>query len=178
MPIFDGDEPREDGLPNDRENSGHYIIHASHTEKPDVVDKELQPIIDRNQIYDGMFAYASLKFYPYVNRENKPVIGCAIGPIMKIADGESIPKELSQVQRAFSGIDGIKPQAQKTPRSKKGTPNAKDTRLTDIQADVSEQKDETPLWLDENYQMMLESMKDRKMSLDEFKRIAEELSGS
>ena len=109
MPIKDGDGTLANGAPFNPECAGHYVIFAHCSETPDIVDMDLQPITDTDEIYDGIFAHCSITFFAYLSSVGTPSIGCILGPIMKVADGDYIPYHLSPVEKAFSGIVGLKP---------------------------------------------------------------------
>ena len=88
---------------------------------------------------------------------------------MKIADGALIPRNLTSAQRAFSGIVGAiapkTPTRERPVHSKRDSAQTEDDDVYDIGA---------PLWKDDDFQVMMDAMKNRTLTLDEFKRIAEE----
>ena len=57
--------------------------------KPQIVDKNVQPILDRNEVYSGCYARVSISLYPFNTNGNKG-IACGLGNIQKIADGEPL----------------------------------------------------------------------------------------
>lgn len=88
-PVHDGDGVRESGLPYGDECKGCWIITASSKQKPEVVDSALNPIINASDIYSGMYAHVTVRFFAYANSGNKG-IGCGLGNVMKTADGEPL----------------------------------------------------------------------------------------
>lgn len=88
-PLWDGDGLRQNGEPFGEECKGHWVMTASSKLMPQVVDLELNPIIDQTQVYSGMYARVSLNFFPYSNSGNRG-IGCGLGNVQKIADGEPL----------------------------------------------------------------------------------------
>ena len=79
--IKDGDE-KDDPI-----YAGSYYINVKSKDRPQIVDRNLQDIIDPEEIYSGMYARFSLTFYPY-SFNNMRGISVAMGNIQKVADGE------------------------------------------------------------------------------------------
>ena len=88
-PVWDGDGLRQNGEPFGPECKGHWVLTASSKIQPQVVDKQLQPILDQTEVYSGMYALVSINFFPYFNSGNKG-IGCGLNNVMKVADGEPL----------------------------------------------------------------------------------------
>lgn len=87
-PIHDGDGVRpSDGMPFGPECKGCWVFTASSKSAPEVVDTAMNPIIDSTQIYSGMYARVSLNFFPYAV-QGKKGIGCGLGNVQKLEDGE------------------------------------------------------------------------------------------
>ena len=84
LPLRDGDTERDDEA-----YKGHYFINANSTIPPQIVDKYVKPILDRNEVYSGCYARVSLNFYAFNSNGNKGV-ACGLGNIQKIRDGESL----------------------------------------------------------------------------------------
>ena len=87
-PVHDGDGARpSDGQPFGAECKGHFVLTASSKNRPELVDANMNPIINENEVYGGMLARVSFDFFPYANSGRKGV-GCGLGNVMKIADAE------------------------------------------------------------------------------------------
>lgn len=84
LPLRDGDTERDDEA-----YKGHYFINANSMTPPQIVDKQVKPILDRNEVYSGCYARVSLNFYAFNSNGNKGV-ACGLGNIQKIRDGESL----------------------------------------------------------------------------------------
>ena len=84
LPLRDGDTEREDEA-----YAGHWFINANSKTAPQIVDKAVKPILDRDEVYSGCYARVSLNFYAFNSNGNKG-IACGIGNIQKIRDGESL----------------------------------------------------------------------------------------
>lgn len=79
-PIKDGDD---DERP---EFVGHYTIQASSKNKPDIVDKSLQPIMDEKEIYSGAWYRASIRAYAWEHPTGGKGVSIALDNVMKIKD--------------------------------------------------------------------------------------------
>lgn len=85
LPLRDGDEER----PEQPEFRGHYFINATSKQKPGIVDKYLNEIIEPTEVYSGCYGRASINFYPFNQAGNKG-IACGLNNIQKLADGEPL----------------------------------------------------------------------------------------
>ena len=84
-PLRDGDVER----PDDPACVGHYFINANNASKPGIVDANRQEIIDRSEVYSGVYGRASINFYAFNSNGNKG-IACALNNLQKIKDGEPL----------------------------------------------------------------------------------------
>lgn len=84
IPLRDGDVERDDEA-----YKGHYFVNANSITAPQIVDKTVKPILDRDEVYSGCYARVSLSFYAFNSNGNKGV-ACGLGNIQKIRDGESL----------------------------------------------------------------------------------------
>ena len=84
LPLRDGDAEREDEA---YQNS--FFVNANSRTAPQVVDRSVQPILDRNEVYSGCYIRASITFYAFNSNGNKGV-ACGLNNIQKIRDGESL----------------------------------------------------------------------------------------
>ena len=84
LPLRDGDTERDD------ENyAGCYFINANSKTAPQIVDKHVRPILDRSEVYSGVYANVSLSFYAFNTNGNRG-IACGLGNIQKVRDGEPL----------------------------------------------------------------------------------------
>lgn len=84
LPLRDGDTERDDEA-----YKGSYFVNANSTTAPQIVDRQVQPILDRGEIYSGRFARVSVNFYAFNSNGNRG-IACGLGNIQKIRDGEPL----------------------------------------------------------------------------------------
>jgi hypothetical protein len=95
IPIYDGDGVRpSDGMPFGDECKGHWVFTASSKQAPEIVDLSMQKIINQTEIYSGIYARVSVRFFPYASNGNKG-IGCGLGPVQKLEDGEPLGGRVS-----------------------------------------------------------------------------------
>lgn len=84
-PLRDGDIDR----PDDEAYANAYFINANSATAPGIVDKNCEPIMERSQIYSGVYARASVNFYAFNSNGNRG-IACGLNNIQKICDGEPL----------------------------------------------------------------------------------------
>lgn len=84
-PLRDGDLER----PDDEAYKDSYFINANSTTAPGIVDANREEIIDRSEVYSGVYGRASINFYAFNSNGNK---GIAVGlnNLQKISDGEPL----------------------------------------------------------------------------------------
>jgi len=85
LPLRDGDIER----PDDEAYAGCWFVNANNTAAPGIVDAERQPILDRSEVYSGVYGRASISFYAFNSSGNKG-IACSLNNLQKIADGEPL----------------------------------------------------------------------------------------
>jgi hypothetical protein len=88
-PLHDGDRAKENGEPFGEECRGCWVISASSKQKPGIVDSSLQDIINPSDIYSGMYARVTIRFFAY-DSNGKRGIGCGLGNVMKMRDGDAL----------------------------------------------------------------------------------------
>ena len=66
LPLRDGDTER-----NDEAYAGHWFINANSRTAPQIVDKAVKPILDRDEVYSGCYARVSLNFYAFNSNKAK-----------------------------------------------------------------------------------------------------------
>ena len=84
-PLRDGDTER----PDDPAYANAYFVNANSATAPGIVDKTCQPIIDRSEVYSGVYGRASINFYAFNSNGNKG-IACGLQNLQKIRDGEPL----------------------------------------------------------------------------------------
>ena len=89
-PLRDGDAER----PDDEAYADSYFINANSSSAPGIVDADRQPIIDRSEVYSGVYGRASINFYAFNSNGNKG-IACGLNNLQKIKDGEPLGSKSS-----------------------------------------------------------------------------------
>lgn len=84
LPLRDGDDERSD----DPAFEGMYFINANSQCKPSIVDKELNPIMEKEEFYSGCYGRASINFYAF-NVSSKG-IAAGLNNLQKLEDGEML----------------------------------------------------------------------------------------
>ena len=84
-PLRDGDAER----PDDEAYADAYFINANSVTAPGIVDADRNPILDRSEVYSGVYGRASINFYAFNSNGNKG-IACGLNNLQKIRDGEPL----------------------------------------------------------------------------------------
>lgn len=84
-PLRDGDAER----PDDEAYADSYFVNANSGTAPGIVDADRNPIIDRSEVYSGVYGRASINFYAFNSNGNKG-IACGLNSLQKIRDGEPL----------------------------------------------------------------------------------------
>lgn len=100
MPLRDGDVEKESP-----EYAGHFFIGTSSKTKPQVVDKDLNPIMDQDEFYSGCYGRASINFYPFNANGNKGV-AAGLNNLQKLKEGEKLSGRPS-AEEDFSDAEDI-----------------------------------------------------------------------
>jgi hypothetical protein len=85
LPLHDGDFDR----PEDEAYRESYYLNAISKDKPGVVDKNVQPILEPSEFYSGCYGRASLSFYAFNQNENQG-IACGLQNLQKLSEGEPL----------------------------------------------------------------------------------------
>ena len=99
LPLRDGDVEREDEA-----YQGAYFVNANSTTAPQIVDRSVQPILDRNEVYSGCYARVSINFYAFNSNGNRGV-ACGLGNIQKVRDGEPLGGKSSAADDFTTDLD-------------------------------------------------------------------------
>ena len=84
-PLRDGDTER----PDDEAYADSYFINANSATAPGIVDSACETILERSQIYSGVYARASVNFFAFNSNGNKG-IACGLNNIQKLRDGDPL----------------------------------------------------------------------------------------
>lgn len=84
-PLRDGDTERTD----DPAYAECYFINANSSAAPGIVDADCQPILDRSEVYSGVYGRASISLYAFNSNGNRG-IACGLNNLQKIKDGEPL----------------------------------------------------------------------------------------
>lgn len=99
--IKDGDEDAD--LETNPEYAGHWYMSVNSKNRPGVVDRSLEPILDATEIYSGCYGRAALNAYPYSANGNRGVT-FGLNHVQKLAEGEPLGG-VSRVEDVFDELD-------------------------------------------------------------------------
>jgi hypothetical protein len=98
FPLRDGDEERADEAP---EYEGMMFLNANSNDKPGIVDKDRNEILDPDELYSGCWGRASINFFPYDSNGNRG-IGVGLNNIQKIKDGPRLGAARASAEDDFN----------------------------------------------------------------------------
>ena len=99
-PLRDGDLER----PDDEAYKNSFFVNANSTTAPQIVDRSVQPILDRSEVYSGCYARVSVNFYAFNSTGNRG-IACGLGNIQKVRDGEPLGGKSSAADDFATDLD-------------------------------------------------------------------------
>lgn len=85
LPLRDADDEEREG----EEYRGMMFFNATSRRQPGIVNRRVEKILDRDEVYSGCYCNVSVNFYAFSNEGNK---GVAVGlnNIQKVKDGERL----------------------------------------------------------------------------------------
>lgn len=98
-PLRDGDLER----PDDEAYKNAYFINANSPTAPGIVDASCNPILERSEVYSGVYGRASINLYAFNSNGNKG-IACGLNNLQKLKDGEPLGGK-SRAEDDFAGLD-------------------------------------------------------------------------
>lgn len=101
-PLRDGDDERADEA---EEYENMYFLNATSNQKPGIVDKDLNEILDPDEVYSGCWGRVSINFYPFDAKGNRG-IAAGLNNVQKMKDGERLGAARASAEDDFG--DGFK----------------------------------------------------------------------
>ena len=81
-PLRCGDSER----PDDEAYADSYFVNANSDTAPGIVDRDRNPVLERSEIYSGIYARFSINFYAFNSNGNRG-IACGLNNVQKLSDG-------------------------------------------------------------------------------------------
>lgn len=81
-----------------------YFLNCNSTQKPGIVDKDLNEILDPDEVYSGCWGRASINFFPFNTNGNKG-IGVGLNNIQKLKDDDRLGAARASAESDFGGDD-------------------------------------------------------------------------
>ena len=94
-PLRDGDLER----PGDEAYANSFFINANSDTAPGIIDLAKNDILERKEIYSGVYARFSVNFYAFNSNGNKG-IACGLNNVQKLCDGTPLGGK-SRAEDAF-----------------------------------------------------------------------------
>ncbi len=97
LPLRDGEEREAEA----EEYEDMMFLNANSQQKPGIVDKDLNEILDPDEVYSGCWGRASINFFPFNSNGNKG-IGVGLNNIQKLSDGDPLGAARASAESDFS----------------------------------------------------------------------------
>jgi hypothetical protein len=98
-PLRDGDIEK----PDDEAYANSYFVNANSSSAPSILDANRQAIIERSEVYSGVYGRASINFYAFNVNGNRG-IACGLNHLQKIKDGDPLGSK-SSAEADFATVD-------------------------------------------------------------------------
>ena len=98
-PLRDGDIDR----PEDEAYADSMFLNANSKQAPQIVDRQVQPILDQSEVYSGCYGRVSITFYAYNSNGNKGV-AAGLRNVQKLRDGEPLGSR-ANARDEFEAVD-------------------------------------------------------------------------
>lgn len=85
QPLRDGDIER----PDDAAYANAYFINANSATAPGVVNAALEPVLERSEVYSGVYGRASISLYSFNSNGNRG-IACGLNNLQLLRSGDSL----------------------------------------------------------------------------------------
>ena len=85
-PMHDGDKEKPNGGEWGEECKGCWVINAGSNNKPGIVDRQMNEIVDPGEFVSGDYGRASLNFFVY-NSSGNTGVGCGLNNIQFLSKG-------------------------------------------------------------------------------------------
>ena len=92
------------GKRDDEAYRDSMFMNASSKMRPGIVDQNVEPIIDRDEVYSGVYANVSVELYLFNVNGNRGV-ACGLGNIQKVRDGEALGGGAIKAESEFAVVD-------------------------------------------------------------------------
>ena len=103
-PLRDGDGQKPRGGEYGPECKGCWVLNTSSKRQPKVVDRKVQPILDPDEIYSGMWAIVDINFACFQMQSNSG-ISCYLNNVQKIRDDTPLGGSASRPEDVFTTQD-------------------------------------------------------------------------
>ena len=99
LPLRDGDIER----PDDENYASCMFLNANSADKPGIVDRQVNPILDPMQVYSGCYCNVSVNFYAFNANGNRGV-AAGLGNVQFVKDGDRLSGKAS-AESDFDALD-------------------------------------------------------------------------
>jgi hypothetical protein len=101
--IHDGDEDDLERYP-EREGHWHFSTRSSADYKPGVVDKNVEPILDRSEVYSGVYARVSVTAFTF-DFQGKKGVSFGLNNVQILGGGENLSGSGAPASADFDAVE-------------------------------------------------------------------------
>jgi hypothetical protein len=85
-------------------NEGDTFIRLSSTSRPEVVDRNVEAILDLNEVYSGCYGIVNVQCYPWEHATGGKGVSFGLGPVQKTRNGDPLGGRAKPAAKAFDQL--------------------------------------------------------------------------
>ena len=92
-------DPVPDGI-----EDGDVFIRLNSTSRPEVVDRNVEPVLDLDKVYSGCYGIVNVQCYPWEHPTGGKGVSFGLGPVQKTRDGDPLGGVAKPAAKAFEAL--------------------------------------------------------------------------
>ena len=85
-------------------NEGDTFIRLSSTSRPEVVDRNVEAILNLDEVYSGCYGIVNVQCYPWEHATGGKGVSFGLGPVQKTRDGDPLGGRAKPAAKAFDAL--------------------------------------------------------------------------
>ena len=102
--MHDGDGTKENGEPYGKECAGNWVMTVTAKDRPGLVDKDLQPMLNPREIKSGDYGRVSINAYTF-DFSGKRGVSFGLNNVQKLEDGAPLGNARAEAEDDFATAD-------------------------------------------------------------------------
>jgi hypothetical protein len=83
---------------------GDVFLRLSSTGRPEVVDRDVEPILNLDEVYSGCYGIVNVQCYPWEHQTGGKGVSFGLGPVQKTRDGDPLGGRAKPANKAFEAL--------------------------------------------------------------------------